>query len=90
MSSPLDHRMRAIAREEAAEAVRGAGASDPAALDAPSLQQQITDLHEHLHHAVTTISHLSGRVDALENAATLAVQEPTAGVRRTRRKTVDE
>ena len=36
------------------------------------LQQQITDLHEHLHHAATIIKRLEDRVDALEKAASQA------------------
>ena len=38
------------------------------------LQQQITDLHEHLHHAATTIKHLEDRVDTLEKTATAPTQ----------------
>lgn len=68
MSSPLDGRIRAIAREEAA-ALIGAP-PDGQAPTAAQMQQQITDLHEHLHHAATTIKHLEDRLDALEKTAT--------------------
>jgi hypothetical protein len=67
VSSPLDGRIRALAREEAAEAIRGIGVTT--APDTQGLQQQITDLHEHLHHAATLISRLEARLDALEAAA---------------------
>lgn len=82
MSSPLDSRMRAIARVEV-EALLGVPNGVPAAAgSAPTpeqMQQQITDLHEHLHHAATAITKLEQRVDALEK------EQPTA--RRTSRKT---
>lgn len=86
MSSPLDGRIRALAREEAAEAVRGVGVLNTTTLDTQNLQQQITDLHEHLHHAATTISRLESRVDALEKAAAQGAQEPRTTARRTARK----
>lgn len=89
MSSPLDGRIRSIAREEAQQAVRSIGVLDTTALDTQGLQQQITDLHEHLHHAATTISRLEGRLDVLEKAAGQTDQEQLP-VRRTRRKTTDE
>lgn len=82
MSSPLDGRIRAIAREEAgallgvANGVQAAGDSAPTA---EQLQEQITDLHEHLHQAATTIKKLEDRVDTLEK------EQPTA--RRATRKT---
>lgn len=86
MSSPLDGRIRALAREEAAEAIRGIGVTT--APDTQGLQQQITDLHEHLHHAATLISRLEARVDALEAAPKT---EPAESIsRRTRRKATDE
>lgn len=92
MSSPLDGRIRALAREEAAEAIRGIGATT--APDTQGLQQQITDLHEHLHHAATIISRLEARIDALEKAAgqtDRAESEADSAPRRvsSRRKTGD-
>ncbi|MBP5870823.1 hypothetical protein [Streptomyces scabiei] len=70
--SALDGRIRHLAREEAA-ALLGVPSGAPAAADSTStaeqMQQQITDLHEHLHHAATTISRLEGRIDVLEKAA---------------------
>lgn len=89
MSSPLDGRIRSIAREEAAAAVQGVGVLTTTALDTQNLQQQITDLHEHLHHAATTISRLEARIGVLEKAAGPTDQEQTV-VRRTRRKTDSE
>lgn len=86
MSSPLDGRIRALAREEAAEAIRGIGSLT--APDTQGLQKQITDLHEHLHHVATLISRLEARVDALEAAATTGAAESIS--RRTRRKATDE
>jgi len=85
MSSPLDSRMRAIAREEASTLL-----GIPGGVPAPTseqMQQQITDLHEHLHHAATTISRLSARLDALEKAAGRTDQEERPAPRRTARKT---
>lgn len=85
MSSPLDGRIRSIAREEAAEAVRGVGVLNTTSLDTQDLQQQITDLHEHLHHAATTIKRLENRIDVLEKTAGQPdPQRPTG--RRTARK----
>lgn len=72
MSSPLDGRIRAIAREEAAALVGAPSEAQAAAGSEPTaaqLQQQIKDLHEHLHHAATTIKHLEDRVDTLEKTA---------------------
>lgn len=84
MSSPLDGRIRKLAREEAEEAVRGAG-GNPAAVDVQGLQQQITDLHEHLHHTATTISRLEARIDALEKANGQTDQETRPAMRRARK-----
>lgn len=67
MSSPLDSRIRHLAREEAT-ALLGVG-QPSAASGTADLQQQITDLHEHLHQAATTIARLDKRIDALEAAA---------------------
>lgn len=88
MSTPLDGRIRSIAREEAQQAVGSVDVLDVTALDTQGLQQQITDLHEHLHMAVTSVKRLEERVATLESAA--QTEEPTTGVRRTRRKTTDE
>jgi hypothetical protein len=79
MSSPLDGRIRKLAREEAADLL---GVATPEAPDLKGLQQQITDLHEHLHHAATTIARLEARVDALEASAST----PATPARRTARK----
>lgn len=86
MSSPLDGRIRAIAREEAAS-LTGHATDGAPSLD--HLQQQITDLHEHLHHAATTIKRLEGRVDVLEKAAAQPDQQRPVG-RRTARKDAGE
>ena len=84
MSSPLDGRIRKLAREEAQEVARGTG-GDSAAPDVQALQQQITDLHEHLHHAATTISRLEARIDVLEKVTGQTDQEARPAVRRTRK-----
>lgn len=79
MSSPLDARIRNLAREEAATLL-----GDQAAGGTPGhedLQQQITDLHEHLHHAATAITRLEDRLDTLEKAAS-----PAAVAKRAARK----
>lgn len=89
--SALDGRIRKLAREEAASMFATpatATAADVNTDRVAELQQQITDLHEHLHVAVTTMKRLEDRIDALEKAPGRAVQE--SPVRRTRRKTADE
>lgn len=94
MSSPLDGRIRSIARDEAQQAIQSVGVLDTTARDAQGLQRQITDLHEHLHHAATTISRLEKRIDALEAAAGMANVQAPVGVTesprpRGRRKATD-
>lgn len=86
MSSPLDGRIRVLAREEAAQAVREVGVLNATAIDTQGVQQQITDLHEHLHHAATVISRLEDRISVLEKAAGQTDQEPRTSARRTARK----
>lgn len=89
MSSPLDGRIRAIAREEAAALLGVPGGVQTVAGSAPTpeqMQQQITDLHEHLHHAATTIARMEGRISALEKTAGQADQEDRPTARRTPRK----
>ncbi len=66
--SALDGRIRHLAREEAT-ALLGVGHPSGSTDGTADLQRQITDLHEHLHHAATTIARLDKRVDALEAAA---------------------
>lgn len=85
MSSPLDGRIRKLARTEAEDVVRSVGVLTTTAVDAQGLQQQITDLHEHLHHAVTTISRLEARLDAIEKANGQTDQEARPAARRTRK-----
>jgi uncharacterized membrane protein YccC len=88
VSSPLDQRMRAVAREEA-QALLGVPSATGPAPSAEQMQEQITDLHEHLHLAVTTIGRLEARLDALEKRSGQTDPEQ-APARRTRRKTTDE
>lgn len=91
MSSPLDGRIRNIAREEAREAVQSVGVLTTTSVDTQGLQQQITDLHEHLHHLATVNKRMEERLDALEKASEQTGQETeSAGVRRTRRKAAGE
>lgn len=85
MSSPLDGRIRKMAREEAEDVVRSVSVPTTTAVDVQGLQRQITDLHEHLHHAVTTISRLDARLDALEKATGQTDQEARPAARRTRK-----
>ena len=76
MSSPLDNRMRVIARAEAEALLGVPGGVQEVAESAPTaeqLQEQLTDLHEHLHLAATNISRLEERVEALEKAPRRAV-----------------
>jgi hypothetical protein len=87
MSSPLDGRIRKLAREEAA-GLLGVGA--PEAPDLQGLQQQITDLHEHLHQAATTIARLEDRVGVLEKASSASEQAKTVRRSGTARKETTE
>ncbi|HSC27038.1 MAG TPA: hypothetical protein VLD67_07180 [Vicinamibacterales bacterium] len=92
MSSPLDGRIRHLAREEAATLLGVASGAQTASGSAPTpdqLQQQITDLHEHLHHAATAIKRLEERIDVLEKAAAQPDQQRSVG-RRTARKGTSE
>ena len=94
MSSPLDSRMRAIARQEIEALLGVPGGVQVAASSEPTdsqMQQQITDLHEHLHHAATTISRLETRLGALEKAVEQTDQEDRPTARRaTRSKTAGQ
>lgn len=85
MSSPLDSRMRNIAREEASALLGVPGGVQAAGDSAPTpeqLQEQITDLHEHLHLAATNITRLEERVAELEKAG----KQTDQAARRTPRK----
>jgi len=87
MSSPLDGRIRKLAREEAASMFTTPATAADLNIDrVAELQQQITDLHEHLHHAATTIKRLEDRVDVLEKTASVSEQAKTVSRRGTARK----
>lgn len=93
MSSPLDGRIRKLAREEATQAlldsIKSPSAEMAAAggtVQAVDVQQQITDLHEHLHQAATVIKRLEDRVDVLEKTASVSDQAKTVSRRGTARK----
>lgn len=86
MSSPLDGRIRAIAREEATALLGVPGGAQAVTPTPDQMQQQITDLHEHLHHAATTIARMEGRISALEKAAGQTDQEERPTVKRAPRK----
>jgi hypothetical protein len=103
MSSPLDGRIRKLAREEATQAllesIKSPSAEMAAAggtVQAVDVQQQITDLHEHLHVAATTIARLDKRIAALEAAAGPANADTPVGAAaeaprpRGRRKATEE
>jgi hypothetical protein len=89
MSSPLDGRIRSIAREEATAllGVPGGVQATASAPTAEQLQEQITYLHEHLHLAATKLSNAEERIRALEKAAGHAESEERPTARRTPRKT---
>jgi hypothetical protein len=85
MSSPLDGRIRALAREEAT-ALLGVGQPNEPAHGTVELQQQITDLHEHLHVAATMIKRLEDRVDLLEKTPSASEQAKAVSRRSAVRK----
>jgi hypothetical protein len=88
--SALEGRIRKLAREEAAAMFTTPATATDADFNTDrvaDLQQQITDLHEHLHQAVTVIKRLEDRVDALEAAALAPAPVPPPAVKRTARKT---
>jgi septal ring factor EnvC (AmiA/AmiB activator) len=96
MSSPLDGRIRKLAREEAAGllgvAPAQAAAGDGDRVEAlekevATLRQKLTAAHERTQQALTGIEALTTRVQALEDAAA-----PTAKTtaRRTARKESDD
>jgi hypothetical protein len=90
MSSPLDSRMRTIARQEASALLGVPDGVQPVATSAPTaeqLQEQITYLHEHLHLAATKLSSAEDRIRVLEKAAAQAGVEDRPPARRAPRKT---
>jgi hypothetical protein len=93
MSSPLDGRIRKLAREEVTSMFATPATATAADFNidrVAELQQQITDLHEHLHHAATTIKRLEDRVDVLEKTPSASEQAKTASRRGTARKETTE
>lgn len=79
--SALDGRIRTLAREEAAALLgvpSAVSAADDSVPTVAQLQQQITDLHEHLHHAATTIKRLEDRIDSLEKASSAPTPRRTS------------
>ncbi|MDK1473621.1 hypothetical protein QNO07_09335 [Streptomyces sp. 549] len=81
----LDARIRKIAEEAVAAAGGGGGdgASTAGRAELERLvadqQAQLKDLHDHLHRALTRVEQLTGRVTALEAAATTAPPESESG-----------
>lgn len=82
MSSPLDGRIRTLAREEAT-ALLGVGTPTAAtnADQVRALDLKVTEL-------TVMVKRLDARLDALEKAPAQALQEAPTGTRRTR-KTVE-
>jgi len=80
VSSPLDGRIRAIAREEALAALGDAPAGDGAGADrVATLEQEVTSLHD-------TMLRLEQRlIAALEKATGQTNQEAVPAARRTRK-----
>jgi hypothetical protein len=86
--SALEGRIRKLAREEAASMFTIPATATDADFNTDriaDLQQQITDLHEHLHQAVTVVKRLEDRVDALEKTPSVSEQEERPAARRTRK-----
>ena len=79
MSSPLDGRIRMLAREEAAALLvdAPAGSDDTGTDRVAALETAVTSLHG-------TVLRLEARLDALEKTAGPADQEARSATRRTR------
>lgn len=79
MSSPLDGRIRALAREEATALLAGApaGTDDTGTDRVTALETAVTSLHD-------TMLRLKARIDALEKTAGQTDQEARSATRRTR------
>ena len=78
MSSPLDGRIRSIAREEAAVLLGGAPADGGTDTDlVAALDLKVTEL-------TVMVKRLEARLDAVEKAAGQADQEARSATRRTR------
>ena len=78
MSSPLDGRIRAIAREEATALLDGAPADGGTDTDlVAALDLKVTEL-------TVMVKRLEARLDAVEKAAGQADQEARSATRRTR------
>lgn len=77
----LDARIQQIARAAVDDALVGSGPQHAGTPDA-GLQQEVRDLHEHLHRALTLIDHLAARVEALESPAPPEEQAPARTARR--------
>lgn len=78
MSSPLDGRIRSIAREEAAVLLGGAPADGGTGTDlVAALDLKVTEL-------TVMVKRLDARLDAVEKAAGQADQETRSATRRTR------
>lgn len=84
----IDLRIARIAREELKRVLGDPpnGDSGDAAPTRQQLQQQITDLHEHLHQAATTIHRLEARLDELEKTTATADKAEAPAPRRAPRK----
>lgn len=63
--------MKLIARDEVGRVLAGTELKESGG----GLAEQVSDLHEHLHRALTRIDHLTQRVDALEGAKAAARAE---------------
>lgn len=91
MSSPLEGRIRNIVRDELASTGQPPVAGS---VEEGSLEQQVRDLHEHLHEAMTKISKLEYRLEFIEQGAQVLervdVAAKESAPRRTRRKSAEQ
>lgn len=79
MSSPLDGRIRALAREEAATLLGSTAAgADPGSDRVAALEKAVTSLQD-------TLLRVEGRLDAMEKAASQPSPEARPATRRTRK-----
>lgn len=82
----LEDRMTRIARDEVQRALAGTELEEVKESEG-GLGEQVRDLHDHLHRALTLIDALTKRVDELEKSATEQTDDTSASRAATPRRT---